>query len=246
MTAALDVRAIDKHFGGLHVTRVVSLALQAGDRVALIGPNGAGKTTLVNQISGVLAPSKGSIHLAGEDVTKRTQAERVRLGLARTFQITTLAPRLAVQRQVELALFEREGLTGRAWRSIDGYPALAAEARGLLAQLGLREHAGWPTERLAYGEQRLVEMALALALRPKVLLLDEPMAGVPKGDGARLLAALDTLPKDLAVLIIEHDMDLVFRFAKRIVVLAEGAVLAEGTPDAIRTDPQVRAAYLGH
>jgi branched-chain amino acid transport system ATP-binding protein len=245
MTAVLDVRAIDKHFGGLHVTRAVSLVLHPGDRVALIGPNGAGKTTLVNQISGVFAPSKGSIHLAGEDVTKRTQAERVRRGLARTFQITTLAPHLAVQRQVELALFEREGLTGRAWRSIDGYPALAAEARGLLAQLGLGEHAGWPTERLAYGEQRLVEMALALALRPKVLLLDEPMAGVPKGDGARLLAALDALPKDLAVLIIEHDMDLVFRFAKRIVVLADGAVLAEGTPDAIRTDRQVRAAYLG-
>jgi ABC-type branched-subunit amino acid transport system ATPase component len=246
MTAVLEVRAIDKHFGGLHVTRAVSLALNAGDRVALIGPNGAGKTTLVNQISGVFAPSKGSIHLAGEDVTRRSQAERVRRGLARTFQITTLAPHLAVQRQVELALFEREGLTGRAWRSIDGYPALAAEARALLGQLGLGDHAGWPTERLAYGEQRLVEMALALALRPRVLLLDEPMAGVPKSDGARLLAALDALPKDLAVLIIEHDMDLVFRFARRIVVLAEGAVLVEGSPEAIRSDPQVRAAYLGH
>ena len=246
MSPLLDVRAIDKHFGGLHVTRAVSLQLHAGDRVALIGPNGAGKTTLVNQISGVFPPSQGSIHLAGEDVTRRSQAERVRRGLARTFQITTLAPHLPVQRQVELALFEREGLTGRAWRSIDGYPALAAEARALLSRLGLGEHAGWPTERLAYGEQRLVEMALALALRPKVLLLDEPMAGVPKADGARLLAALDALPKDLAVLVIEHDMDLVFRFARRIVVLAEGAVLAEGTPDTIRSDPQVRAAYLGH
>lgn len=246
MTAVLDVRAIDRHFGGLHVTRAVSLALHAGDRVALIGPNGAGKTTLVHQISGVFGPSKGSIHLNGEDVTRLGQAERVRRGLARTFQITTLAPHLAVQRQVELALFEREGLTGRAWRSIDGYPALAAEARALLEQLGLGGHAGWPTERLAYGEQRLVEMALALALRPRVLLLDEPMAGVPKSDGARLLAALDALPQDLAVLIIEHDMDLVFRFARRIVVLAEGAVLTEGSPEAIRHDPQVRAAYLGH
>ncbi len=245
MTAALELHAIDKHFGGLHVTRGVSLLLAAGDRVALIGPNGAGKTTLVNLVSGVLAPDGGRIALMGDDVTRRTQSQRVRAGLARTFQITTLAPQLPVQRQVELALFEREGMTNRAWRSIDAYPRLADEARALLAQLGLGAHAAWPTERLAYGEQRLVEMALALALRPKVLLLDEPMAGVPKADGARLLAALDGLPKDLAVLIIDHDMDLVFRFARRIVVLADGAVLAQGTPDEIRRDANVRSAYLG-
>jgi ABC-type branched-subunit amino acid transport system ATPase component len=246
MTAMLETRALDKHFGGLHVTKAVSLQLQAGDRVALIGPNGAGKTTLVNLISGVLVPGGGEIRLVGENVTGRTQAQRVRAGLARTFQITTLAPNLPVQRQVELALFEREGLTGRAWRSIDGYPVLADEARALLRVFGLGEHAGLATERLAYGEQRLVEMALALALRPRVLLLDEPMAGVPQGDGARLLAALDTLPRDLAVLIIEHDMDLVFRFARRIIVLADGAVLADGTPEQIRNDPAVRTAYLGH
>jgi ABC-type branched-subunit amino acid transport system ATPase component len=246
MTALLEVQALDKHFGGLHVTRAVSLSLAPGDRVALIGPNGAGKTTLVNQISGVIPPSGGCIRIAGADVTRLGQAERVRRGLARTFQITTLAPHLAVQRQVELALFEREGLTGRFWRSIDGYPALAAEAQALLVQLGLGEHAAWPTERLAYGEQRLVEMALALALRPRVLLLDEPMAGVPKSEATRLLAALEALPSTLAVLIIEHDMDLVFRFARRIVVLADGAVLAEGAPADIRADPAVRAAYLGH
>jgi branched-chain amino acid transport system ATP-binding protein len=245
MSAVLETRALDKRFGGLHVTRSVSLQLNPGDRLALIGPNGAGKTTLVNLISGVLPPSSGQVWLVGEDVTRRTQAQRVRAGLARTFQITTLAPHLPVQRQVELALFEREGLTGRAWRSIDGYPVLAAEARALLASFGLGEHAGLATERLAYGEQRLVEMALALALRPRVLLLDEPMAGVPQGEGTRLLAALDGLPKELAVLIIEHDMDLVFRFAKRIVVLAEGAVLAGGSPEEIRRDPKVRAAYLG-
>jgi ABC-type branched-subunit amino acid transport system ATPase component len=245
MTAVLETRALEKRFGGLHVTRSVSLQLNAGDRLALIGPNGAGKTTLVNLISGVLPPSSGQVWLAGEDVTRRTQAQRVRAGLARTFQITTLAPHLPVQRQVELALFEREGLTGRAWRSIDGYPMLAAEAQALLARFGLGEHACQATERLAYGEQRLVEMALALALRPRVLLLDEPMAGVPQGEGTRLLAALDSLPTELAVLIIEHDMDLVFRFARRIVVLAEGAVLADGTPEEIRRDPKVRAAYLG-
>ena len=246
MTAMLETRALDKHFGGLHVTKTVSLQLQAGERVALIGPNGAGKTTLVNLISGVLAPSGGEIRLAGENVSGRTQAQRVRAGLARTFQITTLAPHLPVLRQVELALFEREGLTGRAWRSIDGYPVLADEARALLHVFGLGDQAGLATERLAYGEQRLVEMALALALRPRVLLLDEPMAGVPQGDGARLLGALDTLPRDLAVLVIEHDMDLVFRFARRIIVLADGAVLADGTPEQIRSDPAVRTAYLGH
>ena len=245
MTALLETRSLDKRFGGLHVTRDVSLQLNAGERLALIGPNGAGKTTFVNLVSGVLAPSSGQVMLAGIDVTQRSQAQRVRAGLARTFQITTLAPHLPVQRQVELALFEREGLTGRAWRSIDAYPVLAAEAHALLGGFGLAAHAGLATESLAYGEQRLVEMALAIALRPRVLLLDEPMAGVPQAEGARLLAALTVLPGDLAVLIIEHDMDLVFRFASRIVVLAEGAVLADGTPDQIRRDPLVRAAYLG-
>jgi branched-chain amino acid transport system ATP-binding protein len=241
----LQTRALDKRYGGLHVTRSVSLSVHAGERLALIGPNGAGKTTLVNLISGVVPPSSGEVWLGTAEVTAQSQAQRVRAGLARTFQITTLAPHLPVQRQVELALFEREGLTGRAWRSIDTYPALAAEARQLLADLGLGEHAARTPQSLAYGEQRLVELALAMALRPRVLLLDEPMAGVPQGEGQRLLDALDRLPPELAVLLIEHDMDLVFRFAHRIVVLAEGAVLADGPPDAIRQSPQVRSAYLG-
>lgn len=245
MSQLLEVRDLDKRFGGLHVTRGVSFQVAAGERLALIGPNGAGKTTLVNQVSGVLRPDAGEIWLQGNDVTGHSQAQRVRAGLARTFQITTLAPHFAVQRQVGLALFEREGLSGRAWRNIDAYPVLQAESLALLDRLGLRQHAAVATEDLAYGEQRLVEIALALALRPKVLLLDEPMAGIPKGDGARLLAALDSLPPELGVLIIEHDMDLVFRFASRILVLADGAVLADGTPDEIRRDPKVRAAYLG-
>ena len=246
MSHLLELRHLDKRFGGIHVTRNVSLQLSAGDRLALIGPNGAGKTTLVNQISGVLPSDSGEVWLRGENVTKWTQAQRVRSGLARTFQITTLAPHFPVQRQIELALFEREQLSGKAWRSIDSFPALRAEALDLLGKFGLRAHAPTPTQDLAYGEQRLIEMALAMALRPKVLLLDEPMAGVPKGDGARLLDALDGLPRDLAVLLIEHDMDLVFRYASRILVLSEGAVLADGTPDEIRRDPLVRAAYLGN
>lgn len=246
MSVLLDIQSLDKRFGGLHVTRRVSFQLRAGDRLALIGPNGAGKTTLVNQISGVLKPDSGDIVLRGENVTQQSQAHRVRFGLARTFQITTLAPHFAVQRQIELALFEREGLTGRMWHSIDAYPLLQAEAQDILTRFGLRAHAATPTQDLAYGEQRLIEMALALALRPKVLLLDEPMAGVPRGDAERLLAALDALPRELAVLIIEHDMDLVFRFATRILVLADGAVLADGSPDDIRRDPKVRAVYLGN
>ena len=246
MSVLLELRNMDKRYGGLHVTRNVSFRLAAGDRLALIGPNGAGKTTLVHQISGVVPSDTGEVWLRGENVSRLSQAKRVRHGLARTFQITTLAPHLPVQRQIEMALFEREGLSGSAWRSVDSYPALTAEAQELLSRFGLAAHAATATQDLAYGEQRLIEMALAMALRPKVLLLDEPMAGVPKGDGAKLLAALDSLPSDLGVLIIEHDMDLVFRFANRIVVLCEGAVLAEGTPDDIRRDPKVRAAYLGN
>lgn len=246
MTPLLQVESLERHFGGLHVTRGVSLTIAPGERIALIGPNGAGKTTLVNLISGVIAPSAGRVRLAGEDVTAQSQARRVRSGLVRTFQITTLAPHLPVQRQVELALFEREGLAHRAWRPVEAYPALADEACAILATFGLANQATVPTGQLAYGEQRLVEMALALALRPRVLLLDEPMAGVPRDDGHRLLAALDALPPELGVLIIEHDMDVVFRFAHRIVVLAEGAVLAAGTPEQIRGDARVRAAYLGH
>ena len=245
MSGALRVEKLDKSFGGLRVTRTISFALQAGERLALIGPNGAGKTTLVNLISGFLAPDAGRILLDGADVTAKSQAQRVKAGLVRTFQLTTLAPELPVQRQVELALFEREGLTGRAWRSIDTYPAILREAQDLLCTVGLNALAGTPTGSLAYGEQRLVELALALAMRPRVLLLDEPMAGVPRGESGRLTAVLDGLPATTAVLIIEHDMDLVFRMASRIIVLAEGAVLAEGSPNDIRTHPAVRAAYLG-
>lgn len=241
----LDIQSFDKHFGGLHVTKNVSFSLGKGERVALIGPNGAGKTTLVNQISGVLRPDAGKMSFLGEDVTSLSQATRVRKGLVRTFQLTTLAQHLPVQRQIELALFERENLTPHFWKSIDSYPALTQEALSILDSLGLREFSALPTENLAYGEQRLVEIGLALALNPKVLLLDEPMAGVPRGEGTRMLDALNKLSNDLAVLIIEHDMDLVFSFAERIIVLSEGEVLAVGTPDEIRSNQKVKSVYLG-
>jgi branched-chain amino acid transport system ATP-binding protein len=242
----LKIDGLEKRFGGLHVTHDISFSMDAGDRLALIGPNGAGKTTLVNLISGVLIPDAGSISIVGEKVTHQRQEYRVKNGLVRTFQITTLAQHLPVQRQIELALFEREGLTANPWRSIDAYPALTREALSILDTLGLIAFAGIPTERLAYGDQRLIEIGLALSLRPKILLLDEPMAGVPQAQGAKVLDALKNLSDSLAVMIIEHDMNLVFNFAKKIIVLADGKILVSGTPDEIRKNALVKAAYLGN
>jgi branched-chain amino acid transport system ATP-binding protein len=241
----LTVTQLDKSFGGLHVTRNVSFELPAGDRIALIGPNGAGKTTLVNLISGVLAPTGGDIFLDGQRITNAAQAARVRDGLARTFQITTLPTDIPILRQVEMAIHQRDGLAHRWWRSIDTYAAIRDEAWNILQDLGLAHAADITPAALAYGEQRLVEIALGLALRPKVLMLDEPMAGVPRGESQTVLKALEKLPAELAVLMIEHDMDLVFSFARRIIVLAAGSVMAEGTPDEIRRHPEVRKAYLG-
>jgi branched-chain amino acid transport system ATP-binding protein len=241
----LETRDLGKSFGGLHVTRQVSLALEAGARVGLIGPNGAGKTTLVNLMTGVLAPSAGSVWLNGENVTRLSQPQRVRRGLARTFQITQLAPRLTVRRQVELAIHQRLGSVNQLLRPLDAFTQVRDEAQGILQTLRLGALADSLPVELAYGEQRLIEIALALALRPRVLLLDEPMAGVPAGERRIILDALATLPADLAILMIEHDMGLVFRFASRIVVLADGAVLADGTPAAIRDHAAVRSVYLG-
>jgi branched-chain amino acid transport system ATP-binding protein len=241
----LDIQGLDKFFGGLHVTRNVSLMLAAGDRVGLIGPNGAGKTTLINLITGTLEPSAGKVFFAGVEVGGLSQPQRVKLGLARTFQITQLAANLAIRRQIELAIHERLGSVHHMWRSIDSYASVRSEAQVILTTLGLGELARRTPAELAYGEQRLVEIALAIALQPKVLLLDEPMAGVPAAERQLVLDALASLPPDLAVLMIEHDMDLVFSFAKRVVVLADGAVLAEGPPEAIRRHAAVRKAYLG-
>ncbi|AOW15915.1 ABC transporter ATP-binding protein [Hydrogenophaga crassostreae] len=245
MPPLLDVRQLNKSFGGLQVTRDVSFALHPGNRVGLIGPNGAGKTTLINLITGVLSPSQGSVWLKGEDVSHWPQPRRVQRGLARTFQITQLAPSLPIHRQVELAIHQRSGSVNQMLRALDSFHAVREEATQILHTLRLDTLAKRCPVDLAYGEQRLVEIALAMALKPQVLLLDEPMAGVPSGERQVVLEALDTLPSDLAILMIEHDMDLVFNFADRMLVLAEGAVLAEGTPQDIRRHPAVRTAYLG-
>jgi branched-chain amino acid transport system ATP-binding protein len=229
----------------LQVTRDVSLVLERGARHALIGPNGAGKTTLINLITGVLKPSAGSVLLEGDDVTALAQARRVKRGIARTFQINQLFRGLTVQENVCIAVSERLGVGGAMWRAAGRRAGVLEEAARLIDMLKLGEDAGRKIIELPYGRQRLVEIAIALGLQPRVLLLDEPAAGIPSTESHILLDAIATLPKNIAVLIIEHDMDLVFRFAERITVLVSGAVFAEGTPAEIAANPEVRAVYLG-
>ncbi len=241
----LEIRKLGKSFGGLQVTRDISLTLNAGERLGLIGPNGAGKTTLINLITGVLMPDTGTVYLNAVDLTGLSQPQRVKRGLARTFQITQLAPKITTLLHLEMAIHERNGSIGNLWRSIDAYPEVRAEATSILELLRIESLAQRAPITLAYGEQRLVEIALAIALRPRVLLLDEPMAGVPEHERHIVLNALDRLPPELAILMIEHDMDLIFNFAHRIIVLAEGALLADGSPKQIRNHPAVRIAYLG-
>jgi ABC-type branched-subunit amino acid transport system ATPase component len=241
----LETRALWKRFGGLVVANAIEFRLEPGARHALIGPNGAGKTTFINLITGRLAPSAGQIFLAGADVTDLSQAERVKRGLGRTFQINTLFAGLTVLENVTLAIAERTGVAGQMLRVAGRHRHIAEEAYALLEHLGVAEDAMLPVRALSYGRQRLVEIAIALALKPRVLLLDEPAAGVPGGESAVILDAIGELPAEVAVLIIEHDMDLVFRFARRITVMAEGAVLTEGTPAEIAADARVRAVYLG-
>ncbi len=245
MTAALELQGLCKQFGQLKVTQDVSLTLEKGVRHALIGPNGAGKSTLVHQITGLIPPSRGRVLLNGADITDLSPEKRVKLGLARTFQINSLFNRLTVAENIGLAISAREGRDGRLFSSITQSPELMDEAAALLHSLGLLDLADRVISDLAYGQRRLIEIALALALKPSVLLLDEPVAGVPSTEGARLFDLLERLPQDVAVLVIEHDMDLVFRFAQRITVLVEGAVLVEGSVKEVRADPRVRAVYLG-
>ncbi|HWK14257.1 MAG TPA: ABC transporter ATP-binding protein [Rhizobiaceae bacterium] len=242
----LKTESISKKFGSLEVARSVSLELPRGARHALIGPNGAGKTTLINLITGHLKPDSGRILLEGKDVTGMAPAARVRRGLTRTFQINTLFPDLTPIESVTLAVCEREGKAGQFWRSLATHKDAIDEAFGILSQLRLADVATRTTRTLPYGQQRLLEIALALATKPKVLLLDEPAAGVPRDESAMLFSVIAALPDDISVLFIEHDMNLVFQFASRITVLVAGGVLLEAEPDVIRTDPRVREVYLGH
>jgi len=242
---ALEVQGLNRSFGALHVTRDVNLTLERGARRALIGPNGAGKTTLINLITGVLKPSSGRVLLNGDDITTTSQADRARRGLARTFQINQLFRGLSVLENLGLTIGERDGHSNDMWRPIGTNRAVLDEALDHLESLRLVDDALKLVRELPYGRQRLVEIAIALAQKPRVLLLDEPAAGVPSSESHLILDVVASLDPDIAILIIEHDMDVVFRFAKQITVLVQGGVLIEGTPDEIMHNEQVRAVYLG-
>jgi len=245
VTAALRAQGLTKRFGGFVANSDVTLVLPPGARHALIGPNGAGKTTLINLLTGVLAPTSGDVFLGEERVTSLPQHARVKRGLARTFQINTLFPGLTVLESVVLAVCGGRGTTRLWYRTVAERHEEIAEARALLERLLLASEADKPVRELAYGKQRLVEIALALATKPSILILDEPAAGIPSHASLELFGVIAALPRDVSILFIEHDVDIVFRFAERVTVLANGSVLAEGTPGEISADRRVREVYLG-
>jgi ABC-type branched-subunit amino acid transport system ATPase component len=251
MTASADAavllatEGLSKNFGGLEVVRSVDFSLERGARHALIGPNGAGKTTLVNLLTGALRPSAGRIRIAGADATDTAEADRVSRGLVRTFQINQLFRSLSVFENVCLAVSQRVGAARSLWRTSRAWRAVTDEAMAILGELRLDGVAFRPVRELPYGSLRLVEIAIALGLRPRILLMDEPAAGIPADERDLILGVVGRLDPDIAILIIEHDMDLVFRFAREITVLVNGAVLTRGTADEIAADPRVREVYLG-
>ncbi|CDM24179.1 ABC transporter ATP-binding protein [Castellaniella defragrans] len=245
MSPVLQTHGLVRRFGGFVATDNVDLSVAPGARHALIGPNGAGKTTLINLLTGYLEPSAGRVELMGRDVTRMPQHERVRLGLVRTFQINQLFMDMTVLESVALAVSERRGLGTRWWQPLSARGEVIDEAASILERLKLLSDALETTRNLAYGRQRLIEIALALALQPKVLLLDEPAAGVPTGESQELFETIAQLPRDVTILLIEHDMNLVFRFAERISVLVSGALLIEDTPEVIAHHPRVKEVYLG-
>jgi branched-chain amino acid transport system ATP-binding protein len=242
---ALETQSLYKRFGALTVADHIDFRLMQGTRHALIGPNGAGKTSFVNLVTGVMRPNDGRILLGDVDITPLSQAQRVRRGIVRTFQITTLLRGLSVIENVTLAISERVGSGGDIFRPADSYRAIIDEAYALLKQLHIHEDALRPVKELPYGRQRLVEIAVALGLAPKVLLLDEPGAGVPSEETGTIIETVERLPAEIGLLIIEHDLDLVFRLAQRITVLVAGQILTEGTPQEIAANEQVRQVYLG-
>ncbi len=241
----LETRTLSRYFGALMAVQAIDFKLAAGARHALIGPNGAGKTTFINLLAGVLSPSRGRVLLKGHDITDKSQAERVKLGLARTFQINRLFRGLTVLENVCISVAERVGAAPSMIYPLGRRTDVIEELMHLLGMLKLTADAGRRVSELPYGRQRLVEIAIAIGLKPQVLLLDEPAAGVPSAESHIILDAIERLPEHLAVLIIEHDMDVVFRFAKRVTVMVSGALFAEGTPREIEANPQVRAVYLG-
>ncbi|HZY55706.1 MAG TPA: ABC transporter ATP-binding protein [Reyranella sp.] len=242
--SALETHGLAKRFGGLVATNDVTFSLEKGARHALIGPNGAGKTTFVNLLTGVLPPSAGRVLLEGEDITRLKPEARVRRGLVRTFQINQLFADLTPLETLALAVGERLG-EGTTWyRPVRG-DVLAREVDEVATRFGLADVLDVRTDTLPYGKQRLLEIAVAFAWAPRVLLLDEPAAGVPAAERQDILDAIAALPADVSVMLVEHDMDLVFSFAKRISVLVDGALLTEGTPQEIAADARVRAVYLG-
>jgi branched-chain amino acid transport system ATP-binding protein len=245
MPVVLETRGLDKHFGGIVAANQVSLQIQKGARHALIGPNGAGKTTVVNLLTGVLKPTAGQILLDGRDITRLQPHERVRLGIARTFQINQLFGDLTPIETLGLAISERLGLGSDWWRIVGSKSAVTEEIIALIERFRLGDVMSTRTAILPYGKQRLLEIALAIACKPRVLLLDEPAAGVPEDERHEILATVAALPKDVTVLLIEHDMDIIFSFADRISVLVNGSLFVEGEPDAVARDPRVKAVYLG-
>ena len=243
--ALLQVNDLVKQFGALRATDHVTLDVQPGEIHALIGPNGAGKTSLVAQLSGHLPSDSGQIVFAGQDVTALPTHERVRRGLARSFQITRLFKSFTVLDNVALSVQARSGHSFSFWRPVRSEKALTDQAMVVLQDLGLQDRAQDPASELSHGEQRVLELGLAVATRPKLLLLDEPMAGAGPVESERIVNLIQQLRSQVSILLIEHDMDAVFRLADRISVLVNGALIATGTPEAIRHNPQVIAAYLG-
>lgn len=242
---ALSARNLVKRFGGITATDDVSLDLQQGARHALIGPNGAGKTTLINLLTGVLQPTSGAIELAGKDISKLSPHERVRRGMVRTFQISQLFDSMTPLETLAMVISQHLGLGGHWWSALGKNAEVNRRCEQLLEQFHLTEVMSQTSRLMPYGKRRLLEIAIALACEPRVLLLDEPVAGVPAGEREELLRTVAALPEDVSVLLIEHDMDLVFSFATRMTVLVNGAVLTEGNPTEIANNEQVKAVYLG-
>ena len=242
----LTVSGLFKRFAGLIATNDLSLHVNAAETHALIGPNGAGKTTLIAQLQGELTPDSGAISFKGLDITAQPPWRRSQMGIARSFQITSVFPQFTALANVGLAVQAKAGHGFRFWRDAWTDPALTRPAMEALEIIGLSHRAHVVAEDLSHGERRQLELAMALAMRPALLLLDEPMAGMGRQDGQRMTRILNDLKKDYAILLVEHDMDAVFALADRVSVLVAGAIIATGAPDSIRNDPAVKAAYLGH